>query len=354
MAWQYDVNAALKISHRVYQNEAGIHILLQVKENTVAKWKYVFFNQRNYESKAHEKVEPLRQDTLGGNTSGVIIDLLFPKMQEDLLVVRIAGFDQKYYYDIGTKIGNISFPSFFPVNTDGLPILKSYINLSDHRWSDETKLYFMRYREDFNRADPPMASMKQIAPRATLDSTFLTAAKISFKDGFFYTVRSDSNASSGVTMLKVPPYFPEYRRLPELVESMLYITSEIEEKAIKKSKNLKKDFDSFWINNFNTRSKARNEIRKYYESVKKANILFTDYKPGWKTDRGMLLIIYGTPDKVYRLNGMEEWHYDAGEVFEFSVISTFFAPRTYSLLRDKGYEDSWFRKVREIRRGVNE
>ena len=88
--------------------------------------------------------------------------------------------------------------------------------------------------------------------------------------------------------------------------------------------------------------------------MKQANHLFTDFKAGWKTDRGMMYIVFGRPDEVYRTNSLEEWYYDTGEAFEFSVISSFFAQRTYTLRRSNSLEDLWFNRIAAIRRGINE
>lgn len=90
-----------------------------------------------------------------------------------------------------------------------------------------------------------------------------------------------------------------------------------------RSKNPKESFDSFWMNTYSTKSRARNAIRKYYNWIENANTLFTDFKPGWKTDRGMMYIVFGKPNEVYRTGSLEEWYYDDGSAFEFTIISTF-------------------------------
>ena len=270
---------------------------------------------------------------------------------QDLLVVRVYRSEQDYYYDIALKIGNLPFPAIYPLGKNGLPIYQNYINRSVYSWSQVDSLHITRYAEDFPRSAPPMADMKSLAPTANQDTSFRVRDSVLFEENFFYMVKYNVNSSTGVTILKTPLYFPKYRKLTELVEAMLYLTSEAEEKALLKSDDLKKDFDSFWINNLKTKPRARNAIRKYYETVEQANILFTDYKPGWKTDRGMIYMIYGVPDEVYRLNGLEEWYYDSGEAFEFNVISSFFAPRDYSLRRRRDFEESWFQKIAEIRGG---
>ncbi|MEO1256252.1 MAG: GWxTD domain-containing protein, partial [Bacteroidota bacterium] len=196
------------------------------------------------------------------------------------------------------------------------------------------------------------AEMKPLAPQVDLDTSFVFKDSVIFEEDHFYTIRKDSLATVGVTMLRVPPYFPEYRKLRELMEAMLYLTSEQEKKSILKSKNLRQSFDSFWMNTYSTKSRARNAIRDYYSKIRKANESFTDFKPGWKTDRGMMYIVFGLPDEVYRTANSEEWYYDSGVAFEFTIISTFFAPKTYSLRRSKDLEELWYSQIAALRRSV--
>lgn len=352
VAWQYDPNSPVKLAHRVVTENSAISVFLQLEVDSLSKWDVEFLTQAGYESEEHEHVEPKSIDTLLSERGNVLLKLRFEEDIKELLVVKIFRFEQFFYYDIGLRNGTISFPSIYPVDAQGLPILTNYINRSGYRWVNSDYYFVMQYEERFGTADPPMADMRPLAPSLTLDSSFAFVDSVSFQDNYFYTVLEDSSAASGVTVVKVPPYFPEYRQLRELVETMFYITNEPEKKSLINSKDLKKNFDSFWINNFNTKPRARNAIRRYYDSIEEANRFFTDFKAGWKTDRGMMYIIYGKPDEVYRTNSLEEWYYDSGHAFEYSVISSFFASRTYTLRRSKELEDTWYGAIAALRRGI--
>jgi len=354
VAWQYDVDSPVQAAHRVISKEGAISVFLRVRLDTLRKWNTTFLLQDGFEVEKHEEISPNSIDTLQTKESEVLVKLAFGTLDQSLLVLKIFSFERFYYYDIALKVGTIPYPSIFPVDAEGIPILDNFINRSGFQWKNSDYFQAIRYQENFGTADPPMADMKPLAPRLKSDSSFVFTDSISFKDGYFYTVLEDSLAASAVTILKVPPYFPKYRQLRELVETMFYITSEPEKKSLVNSKDLKKNFDSFWINNFNTKPRARGAIRKYYESIEKANLLFTDFKAGWKTDRGMMYIVFGMPDEVYRTNSLEEWYYDSGLAFEYSVISSFFASRTYTLRRSKDLEEAWFQAIAAIRRGINE
>lgn len=344
------------MKHRVINDEEGRHVFLEILSDTLEAWTFEFLLQNGYESETHRTLakQDLNLDTLFKSSTRTLIQIGLPEVNENLFVVKFSKPEQFYYYDVSLKIGTLSYPAIYPVDATGLPILDSYLNRSGFSWKGSDSFLAMAYPEQFTMADPPMADMKPLAPQALADTVFVFTDTTTFRESTFYVVRKDSLASLGTTMLKAPPYFPQYRQLGELIESMLYLLSEQERKAMIKSRNPKQAFDSFWMNTFSTKSRARNAIRSYYKKVERSNALFTDFRPGWKTDRGMMLIIYGLPEEVYRTGNLEEWYYDNGDAFEFTIISTFFAPKTYALRRNRSFEERWYTKIAALRRSMNE
>ena len=114
--------------------------------------------------------------------------------------------------------------------------------------------------------------------------------------------------------------------------------------------------DSFWLKIAGTREKAKRIIRNYYRNVASADILFTNYKAGWKTDKGMIYIIYGPPEEVYRNEFEEIWVYERSETtsrlrFTFTKVKSIFTKDHYDLRRDRGYEKFWYRTIDLWRKG---
>ena len=352
VSWQYDPLAEIQASNRITQNGDSMTVFLRFNSDELANWTFQYFVQPKYESEFHSNLKSYELDTLLSNEGSIILRLKFIKPEENLMVAKIFKEDAFYYYDVPLINGSLPYPSFYPLDEDGLPVFENFIRTSKSFWVGEDQFYASEYAENFGFADPPMADMKLLAPSISPDTSFVFSGFPPFKDNFFYNVRSDSNASIGITILKTSPYFPQLRLLGELADAMTYILNEPERKALGASKNLKESFDSFWINTFTTKFRARNAIRNYYNSVEQANKVFTDFKQGWKTDRGMLLIVYGAPDEVYRTGSEEEWYYDLGAAFEFTIISTFFSPKTYALRRRIEHEASWFEFIASIRRGA--
>jgi GWxTD domain-containing protein len=350
LVWQYDPFAPIKAKHRVY-HDSYPQVFLSLKSDSLKQWEVSFLVQNGYESEKHREISP-EIDTLSASSQESLVQLGLSNVNESLLVIKLSRGDLYLYYDVNLKIGTMSFPGIYPVNDEGLPLLTNYAS-DAIQWvnSDATK-HVQVYVEDFKKADPPMADMKPLAPSIPLDTSFNFQSALQLDNGYFYTVRKDSASSVGTTLLGVPIYYPKFRKIDELAESMFYLTTDAEELSLLRAANLKSAFDSFWLNTYGSQFRARNAIKSYYDKIELANQLFTDFKQGWKTDRGMIITIFGLPDEVYRQNNLEEWYYDEGYVFEFNVISTFFANRTYALRRKKSLEDVWYERIASIRQGT--
>ncbi len=88
------------------------------------------------------------------------------------------------------------------------------------------------------------------------------------------------------------------------IRQMRYIVKDDEYKKITEAKTdeeKRRLFDAFWKKcdpNVNT---ARNEfMEEYYSRVEYATKHFSHYQPGWKTDMGMVFILFGSPNSVDR------------------------------------------------------
>ncbi|MFN7014905.1 MAG: GWxTD domain-containing protein, partial [Bacteroidia bacterium] len=125
---------------------------------------------------------------------------------------------------------------------------------------------------------------------------------------------------------------------------------------IKMAENVKMHVEKFWLNAGGSADRARELIKKYYNRVYHANLLFSSYKEGWKTDRGMIYLIFGIPNIVYKANTSEIWIY--GEEnnlmslnFTFYKVINPFTDNDYTLDRSIIYKNSWYRGVESWRQG---
>ncbi len=88
------------------------------------------------------------------------------------------------------------------------------------------------------------------------------------------------------------------------IKQMQYILKDEEYSKITEAKTdseKKKFFDEFWKKRDPNVNTTRNEyMEEYYSRVEYANKSFTHYQPGWRTDMGMVFIIFGSPNNVER------------------------------------------------------
>lgn len=220
-----------------------------------------------------------------------------------------------------------------------------------------------RYTHDFDPALSPMAtSGKNVSKTLQVDTTFTMPTNTLFVLAApgLYLFREDTNAVQGIGMLIVDKRFPRMTRPEDLVEPLIYISTNNEIKELISTQAPKKTLDTYWLRLAgNNESKARRTIRSYYRRVTQANQLFTSYKEGWKTDMGMVHIVFGKPDQVTRTREKEVWTYTQNA--NFSEINFTFVKRPnqfvedhYELMRYVEYEPIWYPTVEEWRTGIVE
>ena len=157
--------------------------------------------------------------------------------------------------------------------------------------------------------------------------------------------------------------FPHVQTLDQLIESLAYIAynreiDEILEAATPEQRRAR--FEQFWADLGETEEVTTDLIQQYYSRVEDANLLFTSYKEGWKTDRGMVYVVLGAPLYVENTFDTQIWYYayndnDPRHTFVFRRIrSSSINPafHNYVLARQPYYERIWVRAVDRWRSGT--
>lgn len=352
LSYQYNTHADISIAHRVVAVEDSLSIYYRVKADTINDWTQVFLLQDNYNSVKHDTLRVYHLDTLGVFDEAKYFKLTIAKGEKSLLLITWFDMNRGVFRLEDVRVNSpIGFPSFYPVDESGLPILENYI-AGDGIGMSAGVYHAYSYSDNFGPADPAMGRMKTIAPSLEIDSSFTFKQKIDHASTYsFYLIQDDTLAQTAITLLSVPDYYPKLRRVEELVPPLTYITTESEINTLtnKMSRNV---FENFWVNTYGSRFRAKTAIRNFYDNIESVNSLFTDYKQGWKTDRGVIYLIFGPPDRVYRSESTEVWQYITGAEFEFIRISTLFTPSMYTLKRDRSYEQTWYNRVGELRKGM--
>ncbi len=216
------------------------------------------------------------------------------------------------------------------------------------------------YRRNFSLPAPPFSFDIKSEFNYTPDSIFQVSVNDSFPIVFpesgFYHLQQDTTIKGGATIYRFEPGFPNVSTPQHLLESMRYLTSKKEFEEMRKSVNLKAAVDNFWLARGGSEEKTRALIRKYYGRVQDANKYFTSYTEGWRTDRGMIYVIFGAPSTLYLSAESETWIYGTPNStlalnFFFTKVINPFTPNDMTLSRAPIYESNWYRAVETWRQG---
>ena len=171
-----------------------------------------------------------------------------------------------------------------------------------------------------------------------------------------YLLQTDTLSDKGYLILVTEPQFPLIKTPEKLLQPLRYITSVKEYSSLLHSENNKTAVDAFWLQVGKNTARAQILIRAYYNRVLLSNLVFTSIKEGWKTDRGMIYIIFGRPKYVYRSENLEKWIY--GDPSTEAFLSFLFERRPnklgddcWILDRQDSYETPWYQAVRIWREG---
>ena len=224
------------------------------------------------------------------------------------------------------------------------------------------RLYCDRYAA-VTALPPPVFSLGSIAALDTdPDSTFTVVVD---STGTFthtlvrpgrYHFRPDPSSSEGFTLFAFTDAYPEVATVGAMLPALRYITSMQEFDNMSHATDRRKAIERFWLDATGGRDRARDAIRAYYRRVESANRHFTGLVEGWRSDRGLVHIIFGTPNTVYRGPNNETWIYGE-ETNLMSLTFTFvrrndpFSANDLVLERDPVFKAAWYRNVESWRNG---
>jgi GWxTD domain-containing protein len=183
-----------------------------------------------------------------------------------------------------------------------------------------------------------------------------------------YLCTTGKNIREGYAFMNFGLTFPGMTTPVDMIEPLAYLASEDEMAAMRSSIKPKLALDDFWVKCGGNIEKSRELIRIYYTRALYANYYFSSYREGWRTDRGMIFMIYGPPDKVYKSAEEESWGYRKSEVksswgtryhvkedylfFNFKKRDNRFSDNDYSLNRSETVVSYWDRAVSSWRKGI--
>jgi GWxTD domain-containing protein len=242
----------------------------------------------------------------------------------------------------------------YPVNgllyAGNTPVLQSYAYVArPYTFTGATQTLSF-YRDDFPAAAPAFAeTLGRVKSRLQVDSIFSVPSgqTITFTQRGLYLVQQDTSSAEGYTF-RVAEDYPRYAKIQNLADPLIYVCTQAEFDRIKQARGDKKAFDKVILGITGDAERAKGFMRSYFRKVELANQYFSSYKEGWKTDRGMIYIVFGQPDEVFKFSDREVWYYSNSMYktsFSFSKSPTLFDPENYVLIREKKYRNTWYEVI---------
>jgi GWxTD domain-containing protein len=253
------------------------------------------------------------------------------------------------------------------------PVLRvnEYINLLYLR--NPIDSFYVAYYKPFKEVPYPPSMMLpdrtiDYAPDTVIALPYSETQPLMFPKEGIYMVRAQKDETQGYALMNFGTSFPAITTPERLIEPLAFLASPEELKDMLNSPKPKGALDDFWIKCGGNIEKARELIRIYYTRVLYSNYYFPSYKEGWRSDRGMIYIIYGPPDKVYKSADGENWGYRkhilkstwGGRVhlqedylfFNFKKNNNVFSDNDYYLARGETPVTFWDQAVLSWRKGI--
>jgi len=293
-----------------------------------------------------------------------ILDRLRLKVVQAFISFNTMSYFNKYNFRVQGQ---------FDKNEVFIPVLRvnEFVNVVYTRGNIDS-LYISFYKSFSVVPDPP----SMMLPEKTLDYEPEKVAAIHYSDTLpimfprkgVYLFTTGRNIKEGFTLLNLGDTYPALTTPEIMIEPLAYLASQNEITDLKSALKPKVALDEFWIKCGGNVDKARELIRIYYTRVYYTNYYFTSYKEGWMTERGMIYIIYGPPDKVYKTSEGESWGYKKPVIksswggrysvtddylyFNFKKRDNRFSDNDYYLSRSETMVTFWDQAIASWRKGV--
>ncbi len=285
--------------------------------------------------------------------------------------ITITDLNKKiqYRYYSELNLTNNDTRNNFLMTLDDKVLFKPYV-----LEGNEIKIYHRQkpgqmqvdvFKYNHTPAPPPFAN---ITPsfKYLPDSTFLISAQ---SEGYcllkilphrYYHIRLSGNTSDGFTIFSIDSVFPNIKDAREMLYTSRYIMNKNEFERCHQLSDIdetKKCIDNFWLQVAGSKERAKEVIKNYYRRVIDANRLFTSYKYGWQTDRGMIYIVFGPPEDIQKTYLFEKWYYSLNGQRNALVFTFYrnknnpFTNSDFILERSDYYKDLWYFAVERIRQG---
>jgi len=293
-----------------------------------------------------------------------ILDRLRLLVSQSFVQFNTKSYNNRY---------NFRMQGHFDKNELFSPILRidEYINLVYSRGHIDS--LFVSFYKPFREVPYPPS---MLLPEKTLDYDPLKVVAIPYSDTLpmmfpkegIYLCSVDRSINEGFTLLNLGLTYPKLTTPEVMIEPLVYLANQDEMAELKTAAKPKAALDEFWIKCGGNVDKSRELIRIFYTRVLYSNYYFTSYMEGWRSERGMIYIIYGPPDKVYKTSDGESWGYkkpvikskwggrftvtDSYLFFNFKRRENVFSDNDFFLSRSETLITFWDKAIASWRKGI--
>ncbi|UXP33206.1 GWxTD domain-containing protein [Reichenbachiella agarivorans] len=361
-------NSSVKMNYQIAQVDSIYTLLLSFGYTRISAsdsiTSFELLAQEKFTSSSDFPVE-LLSETTRKLTQGEQKEIkLKVDTDQNYLVVKLVYHSRTYFFDIPIN-QSLSFPlADFIIKPADTTKMFHDLTLGDtlvlHPISGQSApFYSYEYPNAFKNGLPPMAM--QPDPNGNQELEIIKSSLIGNEfsihaENSLYFIQNDTSTSQGQICLSHTATFPKATQIEELITPLIFISTQEEYEKLLLATEPREAFEDFWLKIIPSKKMAASTIKNYYKRIKEANELFTSYKSGWKTDQGMIYIIYGTPDKVSRNGNEEIWEFKAyeGDIkFTFAKQINLFTQHHYTLVRDSVYAEIWYREIKKWRKGIS-
>ena len=346
-------------------------VIEKIEENAAfATYSFSYSILSSYDEEiSSDKVQLLTQNDLKADTERHWVfekTVEIPESQETaiaLLEILDTRQGDEYVYHVDLKSSFVlDHPDFGAYYANEIAFDQNYLNKDESLLFKTVKspsIHTFFYPMKFEVPFPPMETRPAEIPKelsVVNMGDFLANVPKKLNDEGYYFFQTDTTASTGLLLKTTHESFPKVKDWEEMVQMVTYISTRKEHETLLLAEDKKKALDEYWITLTRNPEIAKELIRNYFRMVEFANILFTDFKEGWKTDRGMVYIVMGPPQEVNFFLDREVWSYagmdESSKIkFTFARAKTILSPHFYTLNRSRAYQPIWFKNISQWRSG---
>ncbi len=330
----------------------AVYFLLKANNATATSYIVQWEKKDSYSQRQGGIIRP--HDTVSLSQGWLEGKFKFPKPAKPwILMAKVTNVSTSKSWSFIKQI-----EAHYPVNglleVSGLPQWLTYQSASGRYKvrgsSPEKPIHFSFYRENFPTPSPPFADKEFRMDKFLFpDSTFTISSDHEvgpFNQEGLYLAQEDTLSAEGFAFLVKKDPYPKYNKLADLKGPLLFVTTREENDQIGAAGEDKAKFDKVILDITRDKDRAKTFMRNYFKRVEFANYFFTSYKEGWKTDKGMIFIVFGAPDEVMLNAQQEVWAYKSPHMqFTFNKVGSVYGPDYYVLVRDKDFAEDWYLTV---------